>query len=302
MVNKTEAYKAHQKEVRKYTKKTEKKIVLDKKQVKKAAKALKKYAENLKEQNAMKLLEQEDKFINVTILLSQVPKKYSPKPLGIELPHPIYGPKYDTRAMMFVKDPETKFKERIEDLNVPCLAEVMGFKKLLKDYERYKYKQGLVNDYELFFADQAIYKMLPKATGKFFYTNKKVPYPIDTTKIYGTELENLINDQFKKTFFHMRNGPNYTCKIGRSSMTTTQIYENLVAVVNHMLPHVMVTDSIKHSRVQCISLKVGESIDLPVFNQLMSTELASYVFLKDKIDEEKDEESDDAQNDSESSD
>lgn len=257
--------------------------MLDKNQVKKAAKALKAYAEQLKETNALNLLEVEDKFINVSILLSQVPLKYSPKPFGIELPNPIYGPKYSTRAMMFVKDPVDDFKEKIEDLNVPCLAEVMAYKKLLKDYERYKYKQELIGEYELFFADQAIYKMLPKATGKFFYSNKKTPIPVVTSKLHGNELESTINGLFNNTYFHMRNGPNYTCKIGRSSMSATQIYDNLVAVVNHMLPHIMVTDSIKHTRVQCISLKVGESIDLPVYNQLMTSEMASYVVLKDTM-------------------
>lgn len=107
------------KKFNKYVKRTQKKIVLDKAQVKKAAKALKKYSKELIQKNSLNLLEQEDKFISVNILMTQVPKKYSPKPISIPIPNPIYGPKYDTRALMFVKDPETAFKSKIEELNLP---------------------------------------------------------------------------------------------------------------------------------------------------------------------------------------
>jgi len=47
----------------------------------------------------------------------------------------------------------------------------------------------------------------------------------------------------------------------------------------------MMHDGIKHSRVQSISLRVGASIDLPIFSQLMSSELTSYLELKDQIKE-----------------
>lgn len=255
-------------------------------QVKKAAKALKNYAGSLAEKNAMNLLEQEDKFINVNILMAQVPNKYSPKPISIPIPNPIYGPKYETRACMFVKDPERDFKDKIQDLNVPCLAKVIGFKKLYKEFDRYKYKLDLLNEHELFFTDAAIYKMLPKPCGKMFYESKKFPFPVDVSGLQETVLESTINELFNATYFHIRNGPNYTLKIARTSMSTTEIYENVVSAVNHMLPYIMVHDEIKHSRVQCISLKIGESIDLPIFNQLMNSEVASYIVLKDKIEKE----------------
>ena len=193
---------------------------------------------------------------------------------------------------MFIKDPESNFKSKIQDLHIPCLAEVMGFKKLYKEYERYKYKLELINEYELFFTDERIYKMLPKALGKFFYAHKKFPFPVDFKKMKGTDLENAINGLFDNTYFHIRNGPNYTLKIARTSMTSKQIYENLVSAVNHMLPYIMVNDKIKHSRVQCISLKVGDSIDLPIFTQLMNSEIASYVLLKDQVDEEQQQDED----------
>lgn len=104
---------------KKYLKRTIKHIQLDEKLIKKAVKALQQYAKEKAEEDSKNLLQDDDKFITVNILLSEVPTKYSPKPLRITIPHPIYGPKYDTRACLFVPDLERKFLDKIEDLNLP---------------------------------------------------------------------------------------------------------------------------------------------------------------------------------------
>ena len=69
-------------------------------------------------------------------------------------------------------------------------------------------------------------------------------------------------------------------------MKAKQIAENVVSVVHHALPYIMMHDGIKHNRVQSISLRVGDSFDLPIFNQLLNTEVASYLMLKDTVDEQ----------------
>lgn len=125
--------------------------------------------------------------------------------------------------------------------------------------------------------------MLPKPLGKYFYSTKKYPYPLKLDRLHGQELESTINELFNSTYFHMRNGPNYTLKVARTSMSSKEIYQNVIQAVNYTLAHIMVGEKIKHSRVQCISLKIGDSIDLPIFSQLMNTELASYVLLRDTI-------------------
>lgn len=277
MVDKKALKKMNEELYKKYLKKTMKKIELDTKQIKKAVKALKKYAEDKIEENTLNLLRDEDKFITLNILLSEVPTKYSPKPLQIPIPNPIYGPKYETRACMFIKDPEREFLDKIEDLNVPCLAKCIPYKTLKTDYERYNDKKELINEYHLFFTDSRLYKMMSKPLGKFFYQNKKFPYPTNLPKLTGTELEEAINDLFNNTYFHIRNGPNYTLRVARTSMSTKEACENIVSAVHHALPYIMMHDGIKHSRVQSISLRVGDSVDLPIFNQLMSSEIQSYL-------------------------
>ena len=282
-IDKKEAKEKNAALYKKFLKKITKKINIDVDQVKKAAKVIKLYAKHNKEKNALNLLEDDNKFITVNILLSEVPAKYSPKPLQIPIPHPIYGPKYDTRACMFIKDPEREFLDKIEDLNVPCLAKCIPYKKLRKEYERYHDKKDLINEFDLFFTDVRVYKMLPKPLGKFFYVQKKFPYPANLHNLEGDELETGVNDLFNHTYFHVRNGPNYTLRVARVSMKTKEIAENVISAVHHCLPYVMMHDGIKPNRVQSISLRVGDSFDLPVYNQLLNTEVASYITLKDEV-------------------
>lgn len=273
------------------------------KQLKSAAKVAKTYSTYKNEQNALNLLDDDDKFVTVNICLSQIPVKFSPKPLRIPIPHAIYGPEYNTRACLFIKDPERDFLDKIEDLNLPCLAKCIPYRKLMKEYERYHDKKDLINEFQLFFTDIRVYKMLPKTLGKFFYVQKKFPYPANLDKLSGTELETAVNDLFKSTYFHIRNGPNYSLRVARTSMKASEIAENVVSAVHHALPYIMMHDGIKLNRVQSISLRVGASFDIPVFNQLLNTEVASYIVLKDQVDENGNlpkEQEDDEQEESES--
>lgn len=70
---------------------------------------------------------------------------------------------------IFVKDPARAFKNQIQDLKIPCIAKVIGFDKLKRNFKQYKDKRTLVKDYDAFLSDLRIYKMLPEVLGKEFY-------------------------------------------------------------------------------------------------------------------------------------
>jgi len=59
----------------------------------------------------------------------------SPKPIMTELPHPIYGSDYNTRACLFVRDPESDMKKKLENADVPCLGEVIGYDRLNREFK-----------------------------------------------------------------------------------------------------------------------------------------------------------------------
>lgn len=67
-------------------------------------------------------------------------------------------------------------------MNIPQIAQVIGFDKLKRNYKQYKDRRTLLKQYDGFLADMRIYKMLPECLGKEFYDKKKFPCPI---KIHG---------------------------------------------------------------------------------------------------------------------
>ena len=114
-----------------------------------------------------------------------------------------------------MKDPAREFKDQIQDLNIPCIAKVIGYDKLKRNFKQYKDKRALLKEYDGFLADLRVYKMLPELMGKEFYNRKKYPCPI---KVHGfdepSELEEQLNKATSASQFMLGNGPNYSVKAG----------------------------------------------------------------------------------------
>jgi ribosome biogenesis protein UTP30 len=83
---------------------------------------------------------------------------------------------------LFVKDPARAIKNEIQDLKVPCIAKVIGYDKLKRNFKQYKDKRRLLQEYDQFLADIRVYKMLPETLGREFYDKKKFPCPL---KLHG---------------------------------------------------------------------------------------------------------------------
>jgi hypothetical protein len=66
--------------------------------------------------------------------MTRVPNKTSNRPQLIALPNPFQTGKANSRVCLFVKDPARAFKDEIQDLDVPCLAKVIGIDKLKRNY------------------------------------------------------------------------------------------------------------------------------------------------------------------------
>lgn len=77
----------------------------------------------------------EDGYVYLELDMARVPSTYSIRPVQVELPVPIYSEKYNSRFTIISTDPETAFTEKIQDLNIPMIAEVIGYEKLKKSYK-----------------------------------------------------------------------------------------------------------------------------------------------------------------------
>lgn len=104
---------------------------------------------------------------------------------------------------MIVKDPESEFKKAIADLDIPCVADVIGYDRLRREYREFKDKRQLARDYDFFLADIRVYKMLPDVLGKEFYAKKAFPCPI---KMHGfdspEELQKQLNHAVEECVYY----------------------------------------------------------------------------------------------------
>src|SRR5690606_21968685 len=94
--------------------------------------------------------------------------------------------------------------------------------------------------HELFLCDYKVYMLLKKLLGKPFYTAKKFPVPI---KIDYTNKENIKEEITShvegSTHFYMGHGPNYTVKIGRSTLAKEELTQNIVDGITNTIPHIL---------------------------------------------------------------
>lgn len=71
----------------------------------------------------------------------------------------------------------------------------------------------------------------------------------------------------------MGNGPNYSLKVGRTSMAAKDVGKNVEAALTEAITYVSMHDDIDFSRVQQVTLSTRKCpIELPVLNQLTENE------------------------------
>jgi hypothetical protein len=90
-----------------------------------------------------------------------------------KLPVALYNEENFSRFCIIVEDPQRTYKDKIENMDIPCIAKVIGYTNLIKKYPTYKDRQQLCNEYDLFFCDYKIYDLLKKPLGNQFYERKK---------------------------------------------------------------------------------------------------------------------------------
>ena len=59
----------------------------------------------------------------------------------ISIEHPFLSQEQNSRVCVIVKDPARAFKDEIQDLDIPCIAKVIGFDKLKRNFKQYKDKR-----------------------------------------------------------------------------------------------------------------------------------------------------------------
>lgn len=112
---------------------------------------------------------------NETIYLQLTVKKLNPskmiKPIRIPLEHSLQTS--DVSVCLLVKDPQREYKDLLTTLNIKLVERVVGVSKLKGKFKAFDARRGLMNDHQLFLADDRIVPLLPKLLGKKFFDAKK---------------------------------------------------------------------------------------------------------------------------------
>lgn len=70
-------------------------------------------------------------------------------------------------------------------------------------------------------------------------------------------------------------------------MSVKECLQNVLISIYKAIPHILVRGKgIKHNRIQQLSLKTKNSIELPIYNHLLKSELEAYQEFKAKEEEE----------------
>ncbi|XP_044493374.1 ribosomal L1 domain-containing protein 1-like [Mangifera indica] len=242
------------------------------KTVETAVNALLKWKNSKSQTKKPQLLEQ-DEFINLILTLKKIPQKSRTNPHKIPLPHSLIRQEDDNppELCLIIDDrPKSTLTKdaalkKIKNDNVP-ITKVIKITKLKTDYRPFEAKRKLCDSYDMFFADKRVVPLLPKLLGKHFYKKKKIPVPVDLKhKNWKEQIEKVCGS----ALLYLRTGTCSVLKVGKVSMGTKEIVENVMAAINGIVEIV----PRKWGNVRSFHLKLLESLALPVYQVVPDTKL-----------------------------
>ncbi|XP_010516516.1 PREDICTED: ribosomal L1 domain-containing protein 1-like [Camelina sativa] len=217
------------------------------------------------------LLEQ-DEFLYLFVTLKKIPQTSRTNAHRIPLPHPLINPSEDSPELCLIIDDRPKsgltkadVMKKIKSENIP-ITKVLKLSKLKSDYKPFEAKRKLCDSYDMFFADRGILPLLPRLIGKKFFARKKIPVAIDLKhKNWKEQIEKACGS----AMFFMRTGTCCVVKVGKLSMESSEIAENVMATLNgvvEILPN-------KWKLVRSLHLKLSESLALPIYQAVPDLKL-----------------------------
>ncbi|KAJ0113320.1 hypothetical protein Patl1_01471 [Pistacia atlantica] len=242
------------------------------KTVETAVNALLKWKNSKSQTQKPQLLEQDD-LIYLILTLKKIPQNSRTNPHKVPLPHPLIRQEGDNSSeLCLIIDDRPKSNltkdaalKKIKNDNVP-ISKVIKITKLKTDYRPFEAKRKLCDSYDMFFADKRVVPLLPKLLGKHFFKKKKIPVPVDLKhKNWKEQVEKVCGS----ALLYLRTGTCSVLKVGKASMGTEEIAENVMAAINgiaEIVPR-------KWGNVRSFHLKMLESLALPVYQAVPDMKL-----------------------------
>jgi len=215
--------------------------------------------------------------VQVQFTLVRVPGNAGPRPVRIDIPHPLAnvssssskGDDYDdslrdVEACIIVKDAS---KEWVQEMiarfpsHLGCIKKVLTLQSLRIKHKTYDQRRLLLGRFDVFFADDRIVPMLSKALGTKFFDKKKQPIPVRLSR--EEALPFAIQRCLKSTYMYLSSGTCLTVKAGNTSMSPSKLLDNIISVCSEVPTKV----PRKWSNVRSVSIKTTKSVALPIYNK-----------------------------------
>jgi len=196
---------------------------------------------NSAEAEEKSLFSTEGQKVNLQISGIKLPRETESQAIKMKLPHsPLPGNK---DVCLFVKDLEKglkvdhegsvqHFTNLLADKGVQGVTKVISLRELKVEYKQFEAKTQLCHMFDQFLADDRIIRLLPQFLGKPFYKRKKMPIQVNlSAKDLPGEFAKCLNT----TILPLKNmGSCSMVTVGMSTLTTTQLIENITAVIKKL--------------------------------------------------------------------
>ncbi|XP_033508077.1 uncharacterized protein [Nicotiana tomentosiformis] len=250
--------------------------------IEKAVSALLKWKESQSKIQKAQLLPQDD-FIYLNLTLKKIPPKPRTNAFRIPFPNPIHDPSSSELCLIIDDRPNSKLtsdaaKKIIKSQNIP-ISKVIKLSKLKTNYKPFEAKRKLCDSYDLFLVDRRIVHLLPNLLGKQFFKKKKLPLPLDLThKNWKEQVERACGSGL----FYLRTGTCCVMRVGKGSMESEQIVENVLEAIKGVVQVVPK----KWDGVRSLHLRLSDSLALPLYQALPDIKLKIEGFKEKQAEEE----------------
>ena len=199
--------------------------------------------------------------LSLLIGMKAFPEKSKHRPVVLPLAHSLHA---EGEICVFVKDPQSELKARLEASPIEGVVKVIGISKLKAKYKTFESKRQLCDSYDLFLADKRIVPMLPKLLGKEFFRKKRLPLPIAIEKKSDAGLRTAVDAARTATTITIGDGSCAAVRVGHTGMEEEEVVANVMAVLVHAVRCVPGN----WSNVQSLHLKTTNSVALPIYSSL----------------------------------
>lgn len=139
-------------------------------------------------------------------------------------------------------------------------SQIIKLQNIRSQYSEFKERRKLLNEFDLFLADDRILPMLTKALGKTFLKAKKQPVPVRLER--RSSLASQIARARDSAFLCGSHGDCWAVKLATTAMTEDQVVENLMAGIAAVVGNI----PRKWKNVKGINIKCSDSVALPVYS------------------------------------